>query len=118
MKLVAATILDPTHLELREALSARAGESIEIAIPDPALDTSPPRRLAGHRRVEQAWRRSHQDLLVSHYAGQWVVLEDEDIVAHGEDPVQLVERAREAGIEVPYVFYVDPPRPGIVKMGL
>ena len=55
---------------------------------------------------------------MSHYAGQWVVLEDEDIVAHGEDPVQLVERAREAGIEVPYVFYVDPPRPGIVKMGL
>ncbi len=118
MKLVAATILDPTHLELREALTARAGESIEIAIPDPALDTVQPRRLVGHRRVEQEWRRSHQDVLLNDYAGQWVVLEGEVIVAHGENPEQLVEVAREAGVEVPYVFFVDPPRPGIVKMGL
>ena len=57
-------------------------------------------------------------MLVNDYAGQWVVLEGEDIVVHGENPIQLVEMAREAGVEVPYIFYVDPPRPGIVKMGL
>lgn len=116
MKLVAATILDSTHLELREALSARPGESIEIAIPEDATDTGRPRS-AGHRRVEQEWRRSHPDVLLD-YAGQWVILEGEEIVGHGKDPVKLVERAREAGVEVPYIFYVDPPREGIVKIGL
>jgi len=118
MKLVAATILDPTHLELREPLSTRAGESIEIAIPDRIPSAGRTLRSVGHRRVEQAWRRSHQNVLLHDYPGQWVVLEGEKIVAHGEDPVRLVELAREAGVEVPYVFYVDPPRAGIVKMGL
>ena len=116
MKLVAAKVLDPTHLELVEALSAPPGESIEIAIPDSFQDYDR-RPRARHRQVEQEWRRSHQDVLLT-YADQWVVLEGEKIVAHGEDPAELVELARAKGIDVPYVFYVDPPRPGIVKIGL
>ena len=117
MKLVAAKILDSTHLELEEALSAPAGESIEIAIPDPAADAGGSRRPARLRLVEQAWRRSHQEILRG-FANQWVVLEGEEIVAHGDDPARLVEQAREKGIAVPYVFYVDLPRPGIAKIGL
>ena len=117
MKLVAARVLDPTHLELEEALSAPAGQSIEIAIPEPATNGGGSRRPARNRRVEQAWRRSNQETLRS-YANQWVVLEGEKIVAHGDDPARLVEQAREKGIAVPYVFYVDPPRPGIAKIGL
>ena len=119
MKLVAATILDSTHLELREALSARPGESIQIVIPDAVAETDRdrPQQSAGHRRLEQEWRRAHKDVLLD-YAGRWVVLEGEKIIVHGDDPVKLVEMAREAGVEVPYVFYVDPPRAGIVKIGL
>lgn len=117
MKLVAAKILDPTHLELEEAISVPAGESIEIAVPelDPSAGGRPPR--SRHRQVEQAWRRAHREVLEG-YAGQWVVLEGEEIIAHGEDPARLVEIARQRGIEVPYVFYVDPPRPRVVKIGL
>ena len=114
MKLVAAKVLDSTHLELKEELSAPVGQSIEIAIPEPASVATSPAR---HRRVEQAWRRSNQKTLRRH-ANEWVVLEGEEIVAHGDDPGRLVEQAREKGIEVPYVFFVDPPRPGIVKIGL
>ncbi|MCP3957389.1 MAG: hypothetical protein GY719_06015 [bacterium] len=114
MKLVAAKILDSTHLELKEALSAPVGQSIEIAIPEPASVAARPAR---HRQVEQAWRRTNRETL-QRYANQWVVLEGEEIVAHGDDPERLVEQARARGIEVPYVFYVDPPRPGIVKIGL
>ena len=117
MKLVTATIIDPTHLELREELAVQPGESIEIAIPESVTDYGRQKRHAGHRQVEQEWRRTHQDVLLG-YAGQWVVLEGETIVVHGEDPAQLVKMARDAGVEVPYIFYVDPPRPGIVKIGL
>lgn len=113
MKLVAAKILDPTHLELREAISAPAGDSIEIAIPDTLTEAGRPQ----HRQREHEWRHSHQEFLLT-FAGQWVVLEGEEIVAHGKDPVRLVELAREKGVEVPYVFYVDPPRPGVVRIGL
>lgn len=117
VKLVAAKILDSTHLELREAISTPAGESIEIAIPETVSDDNRQPRRARHRQVEQEWRRSHAEILRG-YAGQWVVLEEQEIIAHGEDPESLVELARDQGVEVPYVFYVDPPRPGIVKIGL
>jgi hypothetical protein len=34
MKVIHATILDPTHLELLEPLSTRPGAEIQISIPD------------------------------------------------------------------------------------
>lgn len=35
MKILAARILDPTHLELPEAVAARPGEQIRISLLDP-----------------------------------------------------------------------------------
>lgn len=71
-----------------------------------------------HREREHAWRRSNPELLQGRYAGQWVVLEGEEIMAHGKDAVQAVEEARAKGVPVPYIFYVEPPRPpGVVRMG-
>jgi hypothetical protein len=52
------------------------------------------------------------------FARQWVVLEGEEIVAHGDDPLQVVAEARAKGIHVPYVFYVEDPDEKVVKMGL
>ncbi len=72
-----------------------------------------------HREREHAWRRSNRRLLQRQYAGQWVVLEGEEILAHGKDAVQAVEEAKAKGVVVPYVFYVQPPRsPGVVHIGL
>ena len=34
MKIITAKVLDPTHLELSQPVPARAGEVIEISIPD------------------------------------------------------------------------------------
>jgi plasmid stability protein len=71
------------------------------------------------REREHAWRRSNRDLLQGQYAGQWVVLEGEEILAHDKDAVQAVEEAKAKGVVVPYVFFVHPPRPpGVVRMGL
>ena len=76
-----------------------------------------PRRLQ-YRQREYEWRRSHQAYL-RRFTNQWVVLEGEEIIAHGDDPVQLVEQARKKGVARPYVFYVEPPRQErTVKIGL
>ncbi len=113
MRVIAATVLDPTHFELTEPLELRSGAQVAVAVheggPAPTVPASgrtepvssaPPRRLRFRER-ENEWRRTHGDVL-REYAGQW-----------------LVARAREHGIDSPYVFYVEPPRPpGVVKMGL
>ena len=79
--------------------------------------TAPAVRGRRLREREDAWCRSHPEVL-RRFAGQWLVLEGEEIVAHGTDPAQLVEKARANGVRIPYVFYVEPLRPDVVRMGL
>ncbi len=72
-----------------------------------------------NREREDAWRLSNRKLLQEHFAGQWVVLEGEEIIAHGKDAARAVKEARAKGVAVPFVFYVGPPRrPGVVRIGL
>ncbi len=139
MKTLDAKILDATHLELRQPLHGSPGGRVEILISDagssPAPRTtpvptsapseqvpdrsSPGRPIQGKRlrEREDAWCRSHPELL-RRFAGQWLVVEGEEIVVHGRDPAQLVEQARAKGVRIPFVFYVETPRPGVVRMGL
>ena len=70
------------------------------------------------RDHELAWRHSHRDELQRRFAGEWVVLEGEEVVAHSGDAAQAMEQARAKGIAVPFVFYVDSPRPDVVYIGL
>ena len=74
--------------------------------------------LAGTRALrENAWRRTHEAELAA-YAGQWVVLEGETIVAHGTEPARLIEKAKGQGVQIPYIFYVEELTPDVVMMGL
>jgi len=114
MKVLEAKVLDPMHLELTKPLALMAGSRISVAVSEVDDETSRP---LGHRRKEQAWRRTHGDVLRD-YAGEWLVLEGEEIVAHGDDPADLVKHARERGIRSPYVFFVEPVQPGVVKIGI
>ncbi len=66
--------------------------------------------LTGHRIRELEWRRTHREALCR-FAGQWVVLEGEEIVAHGTDPQQVVIDARAQGVRIPYIFYIGKPTP-------
>jgi hypothetical protein len=67
---------------------------------------SPPEPPApGHRTRELEWRRTHREVL-RNFAGQWVVVEGEQVVTHGKDPQQVVVDARAKGIRIPYIFYV------------
>ena len=60
-----------------------------------------------HRAREWAWRAANIERLRREFLDQWIVLEDEEIVAHGADPVELVNAARRRGIRVPYVFRIE-----------
>lgn len=108
---MAREILSRALLDRRQPRPCRREE------PSKALDQQLPP--LNRREREHAWRRSHRELLQGRYADQWVVLEGEEIVAHGRNAVQAVEEARAKGVPAPYVFYVQPPRPpGVVRVGL
>lgn len=132
MRTLEAKILDSTHLQLTEPILGRAGHHVEISIRDGdeegssstdaqqsiTGDAAPAPSPSGPRRDrELAWRRSHPDALQA-YAGEWVILEGEEIVAHGRSPAQLVGQARAQGIRIPYVFYVEELQPDVVNIGL
>jgi hypothetical protein len=56
------------------------------------------------RERERAWLDSHRD----EYLGQWVAVEDDRLVASGNNARQVYLSAREAGISVPYIVHVTP----------
>jgi hypothetical protein len=54
------------------------------------------------RSRELAWLAAHRQ----EYAGQWVVLEGERLIGHGDDPRPIVDEARAEGIECPFVVHL------------
>lgn len=71
-----------------------------------------------NRDRELAWRHAHRDELQRRFAGEWVVIEGEEVMAHSGDAARAMEQARAKGVAVPFVFYVDPPQPNVVHIGL
>lgn len=69
-----------------------AEQTESVARFDP-VESHPEPPAAGHRDRELEWRRTHREALCN-FAGQWVVLEGDAIVAHGTDPQQTVIEAR------------------------
>lgn len=49
-------------------------------------------------RIAEHWRE---------YAGQWVALDGEQLIAHGDDPLPFKEIARSRGIERPFIAQVQ-----------
>jgi Family of unknown function (DUF5678) len=54
------------------------------------------------RSREMAWIAAHQE----EYAGQWVVLFGDQLIGHGDDPVPILEKARQEGIDRPLVVHL------------
>jgi hypothetical protein len=71
-----------------------------------------------HRELEWEWRRANEDFLRRNYLDQWVVLDGEEIVAFGRDPLEVVAQAKRKGVLIPYVFRVARTAEGISWIGL
>ncbi len=54
------------------------------------------------RSLEMTWIAGHE----REYAGQWVVLDGDRLIGHGNDPLPIVQRARIEGIERPLIVHV------------
>ncbi len=120
MKTLEAKIVDSTHLELNRPLRGSPGRRLAVMVADERAAPEPESRAIQGQRLrerEDAWCRSHPEALLR-YAGQWVVVEGEAVLAHGRDPVGLVGEARQLGVQTPYVFFVEDPQPDVVHLGL
>jgi hypothetical protein len=64
----------------------------------------------GYRVVENEWLNKHPEELRK-CAGEYVIVEGTEIIAHGTEPAELLKVARRRGIKIPYIFFVEPPLP-------
>lgn len=69
------------------------------------------------RQAEIRWRESHDDVL-RRYIGEWIALEGERIVSHGNDLSRVIADARAAGVVVPYVFRIEDNPADVIPIGL
>ncbi len=108
--------LDSTEVHAEEMSAGRREDNSSLPMPFdaegivtiPSPDDLPIEAISQprHRSRELEWRRTHQEMLRT-MAGEWVVLEGEEIIGHGKDLGPLVNEARARGILVPYAFFVE-----------
>lgn len=90
-----ARALSPSEkLALRQALDHELAAPAPIQSPQPSYRTF---------EREHAWVDAHRD----EYLGQWVAVEGDNLVAHGDNPREVYLAARDSGIEVPYLVRVE-----------
>jgi hypothetical protein len=58
-----------------------------------------------HREREMRWLAQHE----SEYAGQWLALDGDRLLSHGEDPHKVRAEARAMGVETPFVVFAENP---------
>jgi len=62
------------------------------------------------RDVEVRWIEEHRAQLRQRYAGQWIVVERDTLVAHHRDLQEAVDRASKRGVRYPFVLFIRPKR--------
>jgi hypothetical protein len=58
-----------------------------------------------HREREMRWLAEHE----AEYAGQWLALDGDCLLSHGEDPHKVRAEARAMGVESPFVVFAENP---------
>jgi hypothetical protein len=58
------------------------------------------------RETEMRWLKEHE----AEYAGQWLALDGDRLVAHGTDAKQVYRDAFAAGVETPFVVCAEDPQ--------
>jgi len=81
------------------------------------LRTDPPSTAPRFRERELEWRSTHVETL-RQFENEWVVLEGEEIIAHGSDAAQVIREAKSRGIKTPYIFFVEQESDDFVRIGL
>jgi hypothetical protein len=90
--------------KLIRALSSESRERNGPVVDQPGRIVPPP-VVSKDRSRENQWLADHQ----REYIGQWVALEGDRLIAHGEDAAEVFAAADASGIERPMVIYVEDP---------
>jgi hypothetical protein len=61
---------------------------------------------ADFRASEMAWLAAHEADLINDYAGQWIAIEGQAVVAHAGDLATLLQMSNQAGHPHPFVTRV------------
>jgi Family of unknown function (DUF5678) len=90
--------------KLIRALSRESRERNGPVVDQPGR-IAPPPVMSKDRSRENQWLAEHH----REYIGQWVALEGDRLIAHGEDAAEVFDAADASGIERPMVIYVEDP---------
>ena len=71
----------------------------------------------GFRAVELEWMNKNPDKLRP-YAGEYVIVEGTRLVAHSADAGEAIAAAKRQGIKIPFVLFLEVPKPNTVRIGL
>lgn len=81
--------------ELREVR-----ELVDTLLSEPTPPVEPPDSMS-----EQRWLAEHG----REYAGKWVALDGDRLLAHGENAREVYAAVRDSGVRLPLVVHVNPP---------
>lgn len=90
--------------KLIRALSCEDRKRDGRVVDYPGKIVSPP-IVSKDRSRENQWLAEHQ----REYIGQWVALEGDRLIAHGEDAAAVFAAADASGVDRPLVVYVEDP---------
>jgi hypothetical protein len=78
-------------------------ESVEASV----SRQQPPGTVSERAAASMRWIDEHR----AEYAGQWVAMDGDRLVAHGTDARDVAERARQLGVSAPFLHRVDAEEP-------
>jgi hypothetical protein len=58
------------------------------------------------RDIEMRWLSEHE----AEFAGQWLALDGDRLIAHGPDAQEVYKEAFAAGVEAPFVVFAEDPQ--------
>ena len=86
-----------------EPLALAEQQHVQIVIRDAEPpDATPPEEEAGLRRAEREWFRAHG----AEYRGEWLALQGDGMISHGEDLRTVRNEARAKGVQHPLLVHV------------
>lgn len=71
----------------------------------------------GFRVVEMEWMNKHPEKLRP-YAGEYVVVEGTRVVAHSTDAAEAIRVAKQQGVVIPFILFLEKPDPNVIRIGL
>lgn len=105
------------HTNFDDLLQGLTDKAFASQIPPVAMWTLDRPKVRTLREREIEWRRTHPEVL-KQFENKWVALEGQRIIAHGDDPADVIKSARAQGVKRPYVFFVEQKKENVITFGL